>query len=48
MIRRITICTMSLVLFAASTHAAHPVRFDVRLLAVDLNEGRDIADFDGD
>ncbi len=48
MIRRITICITSLALFAVCVHAAHPVRFDVKLLAVDLNEGCDIADIDGD
>lgn len=39
------------VVFAVSAQAAcgdHPVRFDVKLLAIDANEGCDIADFDGD
>lgn len=26
----------------------HPVEFEVKLLAIDTNEGCDIADFDGD
>lgn len=32
----------------ATAGANHPVRFDIRLLAVDGNEGCDIADIDGD
>ena len=33
---------------AATALAGHPVTFEVRLLAVDANEGCDVADFDGD
>ena len=32
----------------ALAQAEHPVPFDVQALAVDANEGCDIADFDGD
>ncbi len=32
----------------ATASAAPPVKFEIRLLAVDANEGCDIADFDGD
>ncbi len=32
----------------AIADAEHPIRFDIKLLAVDSNEGCDIADFDGD
>ncbi len=32
----------------ATAAAQHPVPFDVKLLAVDANEGCDVADFDGD
>lgn len=35
-------------LASATASADHPVRFAVRLLTVDANEGCDIADFDGD
>jgi len=35
-------------LLVISVQAAHPVKFDIRLLTVDANEGCDIADFDGD
>lgn len=35
-------------LMVATARADHPVRFDVKVLAVDANEGCDIADFDGD
>ncbi len=48
MARCIRICAISLALFAVASQAAHPVPFDVKVLAVDLNEGCDIADFDGD
>ena len=40
-------CVLSLVL-AADAPAQHPIAFDIKLLAVDANEGTDIADFDGD
>jgi hypothetical protein len=33
---------------AGAAFAEHPVQFEVKLLAVDANEGCDIADFDGD
>lgn len=35
-------------LTAVFAFAAHPVAFDIKLLAVDTNEGCDIADYDGD
>jgi len=34
--------------FAGFAQAGHPVRFEVRVLAVDANEGCDLADLDGD
>jgi hypothetical protein len=48
MIRPIIISITSIAMLAVGAQAAHPVRFDVKVLAVDLNEGCDIADFDGD
>ena len=42
---------LSLVIVGAAVQFAcadHPVRFEVKLLAVDSNEGCDIADLDGD
>jgi hypothetical protein len=35
-------------LFSGTAWSAHPIPFEVKLLAVDSNEGCDIADFDGD
>lgn len=34
--------------FAPQALAQHPIKFDVKLLTVDSNEGCDVADFDGD
>ncbi len=48
MLKHLVLCIMAIPLVVVPSNAAHPVRFDVKLLAVDLNEGCDIADFDGD
>ena len=44
------LCLSSLVLLSLATTASagHPVKFDVRLLTVDANEGCDVADVNGD
>ncbi len=44
----IALTLAAITLLAATAGAEHPVRFEVKLLAVDGNEGCDIADFDGD
>ena len=44
-------CLLGIVISSAATSAAladHPVRFEVKLPAIDANEGCDIADLDGD
>ena len=48
MLKHLVLCIMVISLVVVTSNAAHPVHFDVRLLAVDLNEGCDIADIDGD
>ena len=44
----ITITLLLGATLATTVDADHPVRFEVKLLAVDANEGCDIADLDGD
>ena len=41
-------CLFAVTAVACVANADHPVRFDVKLLAIDGNEGCDVADFDGD
>jgi len=48
MYRLLVVLSVTAALCVAATQAAHPVRFEVKWLAVDLNEGCDIADVDGD
>jgi len=48
MYRLFVIFAVTMALCVAATQAAHPVRFEVKWLTVDLNEGCDVADVDGD
>ena len=45
--RLVTLACAALLLPNSAT-AGHPIPFDVKLLAVDTNEGCDVADVDGD
>jgi len=46
--KSLTICVLVVTLIAVAAYAGHPVRFDVKVLTIDDNEGCDVADFDGD
>ncbi len=46
--RHIPADSAAVALTAVPASAAHPIKFDVKFLAVDANEGCDMADFDGD
>ena len=48
MYRLFVILSVTIALYNAVSQAAHPIRFEVKWLAVDLNEGCDVADIDGD
>ncbi|TWT55797.1 FG-GAP repeat protein [Thalassoglobus neptunius] len=46
--RRFAICLVMFLMSVAPALGDHPVKFEVRQLAVDANEGCAVADFDGD
>ena len=48
MTNKFAVSFIALGVAVATAGANHPVRFDIRLLAIDGNEGCDIADIDGD